>query len=170
MSSGTRIRKGPTNFSLSTRDFSLSRPATRDGADLQTLPLRRRARVGLSPTGIRPPAQGCRTRLPWERRRASSPTPTGLRPGPTSKAPELNNRQQFEANTALIYKHCSRNEGRRQTEVCRRQTEVCRTSTTAHRPAARTLLNSFCAAVDSGLACTSSLNSRSASSTNPASA
>jgi len=33
-----------------------------------------------SPKGIRPPAQGCCTRLPWERRRPVSPTPTGLWP------------------------------------------------------------------------------------------
>ena len=33
-----------------------------------------------SPKGMRRPAQGCCTRLPWERSRASEPTPTGLWP------------------------------------------------------------------------------------------
>jgi hypothetical protein len=36
--------------------------------------------LDISPKGIRPPAQGCCARLPWERRRASSATPTGLWP------------------------------------------------------------------------------------------
>src|SRR6185436_4675458 len=37
-------------------------------------------RLAPIPTGLRPTAQGCRTRLPWEPRAAISPIPTGLRP------------------------------------------------------------------------------------------
>src|SRR6185295_3123389 len=35
-------------------------------------------RLAPTPTGLRPTAQGCRTRLPWEPRTAMSPNPNGI--------------------------------------------------------------------------------------------